>query len=102
MYNLIAKKAYDDGSNYFITMNDDAIITTLKWTSKMIDLIHHNPLLKDFGTTGFVNKVEVINEPFAQFSFVSRIHFEIFEKALYTPVFILNTFFIGNSKLGNR
>lgn len=86
MYNILAEKAYDDGADYFITLNDDAIITTINWSNKMISKIRNNIILSDFGTTGFVNKIEVVSEPFAQFSFVSRIHFEIFNKILYTPV----------------
>lgn len=85
MYNILARKAYEDGSDYFITLNDDAIIQTKNWTSKMVKLLQKNPLLHDFGSTGFVG---VNNLTLLQFNFISRIHLDIFNQTFYTPVFI--------------
>lgn len=85
MYNIIAKKAYEDGADYYITLNDDAILKTENWTSIMVNSVHNNPLLPEFGTTGFVSSKEGIGDPFAQFNFVSRTHLEIFNQTIYTP-----------------
>lgn len=98
MYNIIAKLAYNFGANYFITLNDDSVILTKNWTSTMIHLLHSNSLLSDFGTTGFVEEKK---NNFIQFNFVSRLHFNLFNKTLYTPVFLL-FIDIGNAKLGYR
>lgn len=92
MYNIIAKKAYDDGADYFITLNDDALLEVREWTSVMIYTLYNNPLLSNFGTTGFVNKREGLGDPSAQFNFVSRIHMEIFNQTLYTPVSFINIY----------
>lgn len=82
MYNIIAKKAYYDGANYFINMNDDIILRTKKWSTIMIKSLYNNPLLSDFGTTGF----QEVNWEYSQFNFVSKTHLEIFNKNFYTPV----------------
>lgn len=84
MYNILAKKAYDEGSNYFITLNDDAILKTKNWTSSMVNTLHSNPILSDFGTTGFVG---INNLKLLQFNFISRKHLDIFNHTFYTPVF---------------
>lgn len=83
MYNILAKKAYDDGSDYFITLNDDTILQTKNWTSAMVNILQNNPILSDFGTTGFVgtNNLQLL-----QFNFISRKHFDIFNQTFYTPV----------------
>lgn len=86
MYNTLARKAYDDGADYFITLNDDAIINTKKWTSKMVNLLNTKLITYNFGTTGFVS---VNKTNFIQFNFVSRLHLDIFNQTFYTPVFYI-------------
>lgn len=95
MYNYIAKEAYnyyltyynnsyEDKADYYVTLDDDVIIETENWTSKMIEKLYNNKLHKNFGITGFVNPSEFMGSPYAQFSFVSKIHMEIFNSFLYT------------------
>lgn len=86
MYNILARKAYDEGADYFITLNDDAIINTRKWTSIMVNTLHSNPIISGFGTTGFVS---VNKTKFIQFNFVSKTHLDIFNQTFYTPVLLL-------------
>lgn len=86
MYNTLAKKAYSDGADYFITLNDDAILKPHNWTSTMIYSIHNNPLRSEFGTTGFIDSH---NPKLIQFNFISKIHLDIFRLNLYPPVYYI-------------
>lgn len=90
MYNILAQKAYKDGSDYFITLNDDAILQTKNWTSAMVNLLHNNPILSDFGGTGFVG---INNLQLIQFNFISRKHFDIFNHTFYSPVFYFRIYY---------
>lgn len=83
MYNVLAERAYVDGSDYFITLNDDAIIQTKNWTSAMVNLLHNNPIISNFGSTGFVG---INNLKLLQFNFISRKHLDIMNHTFYTPV----------------
>lgn len=54
MYNALTRVAYKDGSDYYITLNDDAILITRNWTTMMINTLYKNQFLSNFGTTGFI------------------------------------------------
>lgn len=98
MYNILARVAYNNGADYFITLNDDIIIKASNWTSKMIQLINNNKLLSNFGTTGFVG---INNMNLIQLNFISRIHLEIFALNFYPTVLLVSYSIIVYAKFWN-
>jgi hypothetical protein len=71
MWNVLFKKAYDDGCDYFYQCGDDIIFHTKGWVNDCIDKLKTN---HDIGLAGPINNNNLILTQ----AFVSREHMEIF------------------------
>lgn len=81
MWNVLFKKAYDEGYDYFYQCGDDIVFKTKGWVNACIlKLINNN----NIGLTGPLNN----NNNILTQSFVSRTHMEIFGR--YFPEEIKN------------
>lgn len=81
MWNILFKRAYDEGCNYFYQCGDDIIFNTKGWINDCIDTLANHG---NIGITGPVNNNNFILTQV----FVSRIHMHIFED--FFPEEILN------------
>lgn len=84
MYNYLSMKAYDDGCDYFMTMNDDIIIMS-NHMFKILKFYIDTNYIPGFGTAGPRDLKEEYYRDFSQLNFVSRLHFKIFNY-FYTPL----------------
>ena len=71
MWNILFKKAYDDGFDYFYQCGDDIIFRTNGWINDSIKMLKSK---NNIGLTGPINN----NNRILTQSFVSRKHMEIF------------------------
>lgn len=71
MWNILFKKAYDDGYDYFYQCGDDIAFKTKGW---LLDCVKKMKEKNDIGLTGPINN----NNRILTQSFVSRKHMEIF------------------------
>ena len=83
MWNVLFKKAYDDGCNYFIQCGDDIIFKTKGWIEAGINKLQTSA---NIGVCGPVNN----NPRILTQSLVSRKHMDIFK--YYFPPEIINWF----------
>ena len=83
MWNQLAKKAYDDGCDYFFQCGDDIEFHTKGWVNDCIEVLKNN---NDIGLAGPINN----NSQILTQSFVSRKHIDIF--GFYFPEEIKNWF----------
>jgi hypothetical protein len=82
MWNVLFKKAYDEGCQYFYQCGDDIKFHTKGWVNSSIKLLEHKP--DRLGMTGPANN----NPHILTQSFVSRKHMELF--GYYFPEEIVN------------
>lgn len=73
MWNILCKKAYDDGCDYFYFCGDDIEFTKQGWINKAVQLLREHG---DIGFTGPTNRNG--NQDIITQTFVSRKHFDIF------------------------
>jgi hypothetical protein len=71
MWNILFKRAYDDGCDYFFQCGDDITFKTKGWVNESIFALHKS---NNVGMTGPVNN----NARILTQTFVSRKHMEIF------------------------
>jgi len=83
MWNILFKKAYDDGCDYFFQCGDDIYFKTKGWVNDSISVLKSH---KTIGMTGPINN----NPRILTQSFVSRMHMEIL--GYYFPEEIINWF----------
>tara|TARA_Y100001958_G_scaffold157996_3_gene154593 strand:+ start:1622 stop:2362 length:741 start_codon:yes stop_codon:yes gene_type:complete len=83
MWNVLFKKAYDDGCNYFIQCGDDIIFKTKGWIEAGINKLQTS---SNIGVCGPLNN----NPRIITQSLVSRKHMDIFK--YYFPPEIINWF----------
>jgi hypothetical protein len=83
MWNILFKKAYDDGCDYFFQCGDDIYFKTKGWVNDSISVLKSH---KNVGMTGPINN----NPRILTQSFVSRMHMEIL--GYYFPEEIINWF----------
>lgn len=76
-------QAYADDFDYFYQINDDTVIASPNWPSKLIETLRSNPLLPNLGVTG---PTDSNNEKIFTHSFTHRRHVEIFGH-LFPPYF---------------
>lgn len=81
MWNILFKRAYDEGCNYFYQCGDDIIFNTKGWINDCIDTLANHD---NIGITGPVNNNNFILTQV----FVSRIHMHIFQE--FFPEEIVN------------
>ncbi|MBU3955115.1 hypothetical protein KJ633_01505, partial [bacterium] len=72
VWNILFKKAYDDGCDYFYQLGDDIELMTDGWSSVFVEALVKN---RGAGVTG---PLEEHNRRILTQTFVSRIHMDIF------------------------
>jgi len=82
VWNILFKKAYDDGCDYFYQLGDDIELMTNGWSSVFVDVLSRN---NDVGVTG---PLEEHNKRILTQTFVSRRHMDIF--GYYFPPLVRN------------
>lgn len=73
MWNLLCKKAYDDGCDYFYFCGDDIEFMKHGWIKKAVELLEEHNNLGFTGPTNHNGNLSIITQ-----TFVSRKHFDIF------------------------
>jgi hypothetical protein len=73
MWNILFKRAYDEGCNYFYQCGDDIKFNTKGWVNDCIDTLANH---RNIGITGPVNNNNFILTQV----FISRVHMEIFQQ----------------------
>ena len=82
MWNILFKKAYDNGCDYFFQCGDDIVFKTKHWVNACIDVLQKN---NDIGVT---SPICINNQLILTQSFVSRKHMQIF--GVFFPEEIIN------------
>mmetsp|Transcript_16648 Transcript_16648/g.18018 ORF Transcript_16648/g.18018 Transcript_16648/m.18018 type:complete len:622 (-) Transcript_16648:1321-3186(-) len=67
--------AYADTFDYFYQVNDDTVLETPNWATKLIATLKTNPFVANFGVTG---PLDSNNEKIFTHSFVHRTHIDVF------------------------
>jgi len=75
--------AYVDNFDYFYQVNDDTIIVSPNWPTKLVSVLASNPSIPNFGVTG---PMDTNNDKIFTHSFVHRTHIEVFGH-LFPPSF---------------
>lgn len=74
---------YLENYDYFYQVNDDTVIVSPNWPSKLVSCLSSNPFIANFGVTG---PTDSNNDKIFTHSFVHRTHIEIFGY-LFPPSF---------------
>ena len=90
IWNEMARRAYDQGTDYFFLLGDDVVMQNRKWMHSMVERLRDNHLLPNFGTVAFYDRHRFSTPgTLATFPVFHKLHLEIMgpEKA-FDPFFV--------------
>jgi len=80
IWNLLARRAYEHGSDYFFAANDDLRIMTRGWQHRVIQALRSGPIFPNFGVAAMN---DLTFPDFPTFNVAHRLHLELFELTFY-------------------